>query len=130
MRQGVRFLIPALALAFAAGCGNGALEVTGSVTWQGKPLPEGHIVFLAQDGQTTPAAGKVSDGQFSFRSTPGKKRVEISANREKPGQTNKVMGMREREQYLPPKYNANSILTAEVKTDGANLFTFDLQDRP
>ncbi len=130
MKPGAGMLFLTWALTSAAGCSNGTYEVSGTVTWQGKPLPSGHIVFSDPHGQSTPAAGKVADGKFSLRTVPGKKRVEISANREKAGQTNKVMGMREQEQYLPAKYNAQSLLTAEVKSDGPNLFTFELQDRP
>jgi hypothetical protein len=32
-------------------------------------------------------------------------------------------------QYLPPQYNVESTLTAEVSADGANTFDFPLTDR-
>ena len=117
--------------ALSAGCGPSGpptYPVTGTVTWKKAPLPDGHIIFYAEDNQTRPAAEKIKDGKFEFRATAGKKRVEILANREKPGQTNVVMGMREKEQYIPAKYNSATTLSVEVKSDGTNHFEFPLVD--
>ncbi len=33
------------------------------------------------------------------------------------------------DQYLPPRYNIHSELKADVRTDGANVFRFDLRSK-
>src|SRR5437762_8595277 len=104
-RFGLSFAFAAI---FIAGCGPrepATYEVRGTVAWKGQPLPDGYVIFSPSDGQSLKDdAGKITAGAFVFRSTAGPKTVEIWANREKPGQTNKVMGMREKEQYIPAKY--------------------------
>jgi hypothetical protein len=115
---------------FIAGCGSGepaTYEVRGTVEWKGEPVTDGYVNFFPDGGQPVKAdAGKIANGAFVFRSTAGPKTVEIWANREKPGQTSKVMGMREKEQYIPAKYNSQSTLKAEVTPAGPNQFTFKL----
>ena len=127
-----RILGFALAWFLLAGCGAPSGPVTypisGAVTWKKAPLAEGDIVLLDESGAAHPAAGKIKNGAFEFRSTPGKRRVEIQANREKPGQENVVMGMRDKEQYIPAQYNSKSTLSIEVKSDGQNKFNFELVD--
>jgi hypothetical protein len=114
-----------------AGCGPrepATYEVRGTVAWKGQPVPDGYVNFLPGDGQSVKVdAGKIEGGAFVFRSTAGPKTVEIWANREKPGQTNKVMGLREKEQYIPAKYNSQTTLKADVTPEGPNQFTFKLE---
>ncbi len=127
----IGFLMLSWVVLALAGCSQTGLityQVSGTVTWKEDPLPDGYIVFEAKDGKAHAAAGKITNGEFSFRSTAGPKIVRIMANREKPGQTNKVMGLREKEQYLPEKYNVNTELQIKVTADGDNRFTFDLKE--
>ena len=125
---GLTFAIVAI---IAAGCGPrepATYEVRGTVEWKGQPLPEGYVNFAPGEGQSLKVdAGQITGGAFVFRSTAGAKTVEIWANREKAGQTNKVMGMREKEQYIPAKYNSQSTLKANVTPEGPNEFTFKLE---
>jgi hypothetical protein len=97
------------------------------VTWEGEPLPEGDIIFAPADGAGVPDAGKISAGRFAFRAAPGAKRVEIYAHREV-GPPDPVMGQARRESYIPPRYNDQSILTAEVGPGGEDHFRFDLNE--
>ena len=110
------------------GCGlgsDGKHTVRGNVTWNGQPLETGTITFFPES-TAAPEAGKIVDGDFSFRCFPGTCRVVIRAER--------FSGMIESmnqpriEQYIPSKYNVDSTLTAEVSDDGPNSFTFDLID--
>ena len=40
------------------GCSSSeTVEVAGTVSWDGKPLPDGEIVFVAHDGRSTVGAG-------------------------------------------------------------------------
>lgn len=106
------------------GCGSSGptrYPVEGTVTYNGQPLPDGHISLFAVDGQAAPDAGPISQGKFKIMSTPGKKRVEIKASRDKAGAPTaaaKAMGaLTEREQYIQARYNDKSELTIEVKTE-------------
>ncbi len=61
------------------GCGSGTneLEVTGEVTINGKPLPEGSITFVAPSGDSQTGGGVIKDGKFIAIVAPGKKKVLI-----------------------------------------------------
>ena len=119
-----------------AGCdsGDGRLEVSGTVTLDGEPLPSGSISFRPMQGTHGPTGGgEIVDGRFSIRSDkgvmPGSYRVEISATR-KTGK--KVMDtilqteVDEIVQYLPDKYNKDSELVRELTEAGPNELTFEL----
>jgi hypothetical protein len=108
-----------------AGCGPSGPEtypVSGTVTWNGGPLPEGHIVFDPVDGSVAPDAGKIENGKFELQAQPGEKRVEIDATRES-GEVDPVMHAAPREAYIPSKYNSETILKATVTAGGDNTFT-------
>ncbi len=111
-----------------AGCGPSGpvtYPVSGTVTWEGNPLAEGQIVFTPVDGSIAPDAGTITNGTFNFQAQAGSKRVEIYATRES-GPPDPVMNMPPKEQYIPARYNAESILTAEVTKGGVSDLKFDL----
>lgn len=118
----------------APGCGPSGPKtypVSGTVTFDGQPLPTGFISFTPVEGDIAPDAGKVTDGKFEFRAQAGKKRVEINANRQAVGaKIDPAMGAVPSEQYLPAEYNTKTVLTAEVKPDGENRFEFPLKSKP
>ena len=120
-----------LAILLAAGCGSDEVQrypVSGTVTFDGQPVPDGHIIFASPGGETTPDAGPIVDGQYAFDVQSGAKRVEIQASREVPGApVDPAMGMAPRQEYIPPRYNTQSTLRAEVKPDGENEFNFELK---
>jgi hypothetical protein len=59
------------------GCGPGRGEVSGTVRYNGKPLPSGTIQFLGSDG--VPCAGTIhSDGTFSVQVPAGEAKVIVS----------------------------------------------------
>jgi len=129
-RQSVKFVI-GFALLITAGCepaGPKDYPVSGTVTWNGQPLPEGDVLFTAAQGIETPDPGKVVDGKFTFRAKEGQKKVEIRATREE-GAPDSVMGAPMRRQYLPARYNDATTLTAEVTPAGPNEFRFELMDK-
>ncbi|HUT57595.1 MAG TPA: hypothetical protein VNA25_07060 [Phycisphaerae bacterium] len=112
------------------GCGPSGPEtypVSGTVTWNGDPLPEGDIVFSPVDGSLAPDAGKIVAGKFEFQAQPGEKRVEIDATRES-GEVDPVMHMAPRQAYIPSKYNSETTLKATVTAGGDNTFIFDLTE--
>ena len=110
--------------ALAAGCSGGpaTYPVKGTVTWKGKPVETGYVAFVSEDGQTAPATGKIVNGQYETRATPGWKRVQVFADYDKG--YDKVMKQNTRAPLIPPDYNVNSQLRFEVQ-EGEN--THDLK---
>ncbi len=115
----------------AAGCGgSGAATypVSGTVSFDGQPIPEGRISFVPEDGKAAPDSGPIQNGKFQLRVKPGRHRVEIVADRPT-GKIDPVMGMAPRESYIPACYNSQTILRAEVTPQGPNQFTFALKSQ-
>jgi hypothetical protein len=129
-RRGLGCGLLVCGLLVVSGCGGTttAHAVTGIVTFQGKPLPEGEIVFVAEDGKASDPA-TVKDGKYSVQVTAGKKLVRIRAARIKPGGARDAMGTPVPEDYLPAKYNTQTTLRAEVVPGGPNVFDFPLQEK-
>ena len=107
----------------------GKVKVTGTVEWQGEPLPDGAIEFFLVEGDLLGGAAQIEAGRFRFFSKPGKMRVQISASRPIPGASANEL-LSPDLQYIPERYNANSELTAEVTLDGKNHFVFSLTENP
>jgi len=123
---GILCLVATLCLAM--GCGPSrpkTYPVSGTVSFDGKPVPEGDIILRAADGHSAPAAGKIKDGEFHLEATAGQKKVEIRAAH-KVARVEGAMGD-EYQDYLPPEYNSKTTLTAEVKEQGENHFDFPLE---
>lgn len=120
----IRFLALTAACLTLAGCGSSGptkYPVEGMVYYDNKPIPSGNLTLMPIDEAVAPDAVEITNGKFTLMSTPGKRRVEIRANRDKPGNAANVKAMGvpvEREQYLPAKYNDKSELTVEIKPDG------------
>lgn len=115
-------------LLLAAGCSRSEfVTVTGDVTWNGAPLSDGEVIFIAEDKRIQPAAGQLKNGTFEFLSKPGKMRVEVQSVR-KTGKRHPIHGFELTEVFIPARYNAESELTAEVTQDGENHFTFKLTE--
>ena len=124
-----------LALALLTGCADPApdpVEVTGAVTYDGEPVAAGIISFVPIDSVRPPGGAAISDGRYHLYPEvalkPGTYRVEVRwarATGEKRaagyGQSPDVFA-----EVLPAKYNADSVLTAEV-TAGGNAIDFVLE---
>jgi hypothetical protein len=134
-------LVLVAAAAPIAGCGSGTggrVEVVGQVTYDGQPVDTGSIAFIPIDGSPGHAAGGILvAGRYKIPAAqgplPGNYRVEIKATRKtgkkiiddmRPPGENLVEQI---EQFIPPRYNTNSKLTAEVPTESPAKLDFDLQ---
>lgn len=120
-------LVVALALV-AVGCGkgDGFVTSTGSVTFDGTPVATGAISFHPLEQGTAPQGAQIVGGRFRIRTLPGRYRVEIVAGRPQAGGEELTPGMPRLEQYIPGRYNAASVLDADVTPRGRNSFAFDL----
>ena len=74
-----------------------------------------------------PDTARIVNGRYDARVRAGRKKVEVYAHREK--KANAAMGQKEREAYIPPKYNALSTMIREVTPDGENQFDFALTEK-
>lgn len=102
--------------------------VSGSVSYDGKPVDEGRIQFRNMSGDGRAYSGEIKGGQYSVKCEAGSMKVEIIASRVIPGKTVVAEGGEKvpaREMYIPTKYNSQSTLTAEVKS-GSQTIPFDL----
>jgi hypothetical protein len=126
--------------AAAAGCGGDGLNrasVEGTVKVDGVLLEQGSLALIPMAGTTGPSAGAtIENGSYSIPAdkgpVPGTYRVEIKALRKtgrqivdehQPPPNNRIDEM---EQFIPPQYNADSKLSAEVKAGKNRDVNFDL----
>jgi hypothetical protein len=124
-------------LAGLSGCTGGEpkrFAVSGMVQWQGRPLDQGTITFLPEDSSLGSGGGAmIQDGHYSIPAKPGllpgRYKVAISSADPKkvldpnadPGAPGPVYKDR-----VQPKYNSQTILTAEITADGKNSFDFEV----
>lgn len=96
--------------------------ISGEVIWNGEPIPDGKISLIAEDGATD--AGDISDGKFTLRTTPGNKKVSITAEKSA-GFSRKADRVPEPEpvffQYIPKQYNTNTELKEQIEVKTENL---------
>ncbi len=116
---------------FLAGCSGGEqpAEVSGTVLMDGKPLPEGEIIFASPDASKTPVGGPIKDGKYAIAVLPGDKIVKIAASR--PTKIpDPVMGAAAREALIGVEFNIKSKLTADVKPGKNENVNFEVKSLP
>lgn len=119
------------ALALVTGCGGSErpVPVKGTVTYKGKPLERGEILFYPENGR--PASGKIVAGQITGVTTfthddgvlPGKCRVAVQV-------VDNAEDMYKKHRSLIPDIYATpekSGLTAEVSPANEKPLVFDLK---
>ncbi|MEQ8633710.1 hypothetical protein [Gimesia maris] len=129
-----------LSLLFLSACGGGSDTpplgtVTGVVTLDDKPLADAEVTFQPEKGR--PSLGKTdSEGNYTLVYTAsdngaliGPHKVLITTAVEAFSDESGAGNDREaRPEILPPKYNAQTTLTAQVKP-GANTIDFPLKSK-
>ena len=105
---------------------------TGTVTFDGRPVETGSIVFRPLDARNAPEGAVIAAGRFTIEGRPGKHLVEIRGTRPvRPEKVPRTMprfeGLPVHEDFIPPAYNAASALKVEVASGGRNVFDFDLK---
>jgi len=126
----VVFLAAALGLSAVGGCRKAPpplVPVSGTVSVEGKPLPEGFLYFKTIETGNLERV-EIGGGHFEGKAHPGKRRVEIYAERPK----RVIIDGKEvdvPENYIDPAYNTESTLTEDVTLEGPNRFTFDVKKK-
>ena len=129
---GKRLLCVALLSLVTLGCGDGneigRLPVSGKVTWNGKPLKTGYILFR-QDGAGASSGSSIVDGSFELPVnrgiTVGKYKVEITSEQETEekieldpadwGNERQGEMVHVTKQIIPPRYNTETELHLTVE---------------
>ena len=102
--------------------------VHGTVTFDGKPLETGRILFRQTEGDGRAYSTEIVEGSYTLEVKEGPTLVTITASRLIPGKFDNSNGTPEQmgEMYIPAKYNRKTELNALVTPGGKNQFTFDL----
>lgn len=136
----VRYLLPFALLCSLLGCSGGdRAEVSGTVSLNGKPIPEGSISFIPIEGNQGPEVGAViNNGRYHIPRSQGvmvgKNRVELKAfrnsGRKFPDPTGPPGTLaEERVPAFPPEYNERSTLIRDVQK-GSNTIDLDIRTTP
>jgi hypothetical protein len=109
-------------------------RLTGKVTLNSKPLPEGTVRFLAIDPNGINAIAQVKDGQYALAEdagpAKGKYRVEFSVlsktkqrvpNDDVPGTFMEIAP-----ETLPPRYHRDSQITIDYNPEEQKSYDFSL----
>lgn len=126
-------------------------SVTGTVSYDGKPLPSGTVNFIPEDPKGQPASGTIVNGRYNLTThtpddgaLPGKYRVTISSfsgdMAKVQEEANQAAGVQHampdqtavakaQKSLIPEKYGSfeGSGLSADVKTE-SNTINFDLKN--
>lgn len=98
--------------------------VTGTVTFDGKPVEEGRIQFREFGGEQRSFSGSIENGAYAVETATGAMRVEVRASRLIPGKFDESNpGEKEPmgEMYIHEKYNSCSELTSDVPAGGSAI---------
>ncbi|MFO0824125.1 MAG: hypothetical protein U0792_13595 [Gemmataceae bacterium] len=135
-------LLASLVLVVACNKGPTPMRVWGSVTFEGKALPEGAITFIPISPHTGPSTGgTITGGKYDIAANVGpfagsEYRVEITATRASGKMIPNTIGhgggmLNVPEMYIPERYNANSTLRASISPEAdKNQFDFTLVPGP
>lgn len=113
-----------VALPLLVGCGGtesgpDSVLLSGKVTLDDQPVEEGDIYFRAKDGGNS-YAGKIVGGKYELKTTPGDKRVEITAYQDVPGEfreDNPGEKTPVRKMMIPKQYNTETTLEISIPAD-------------
>ena len=122
-------LLFCLVILVQSGCGSTAHNVSGTVKLDGEPISEGHIAFVTEGGGG--GGGAITNGQYTVAVTPGKAKVQITADKMQPlppGEKGMYGKKEELRSYIPSKYNTETELKADITGPTSNL-DFNLKSK-
>jgi hypothetical protein len=134
-----RIVLATLVAAGMSGCSGPSQPITvpvsGTVSYDGKPIADGSITFAAVDGSCAPNVLQITEGRYEGRVVVGGKRIEIRAMRrvERTGSAATGPGGDEGptlENFIPAAYNDASELTKTIEPPGPFIIDLDLTAQP
>jgi hypothetical protein len=153
MNRPLGFLLLFALIAAVAGCQDGEklayANVSGTVSYNGKPVEKGTITF-AVEGRP-PATMDITDGKFAGSAMVGQNKISISAKRKgtapkltKDAET-QIKGYKDKlkgefggppidydptmVEYIPPEWGQKSTNMRVVESGGKNEFQFDIKGK-
>lgn len=122
---------------FVMGCSNNngseepTYEVTGKITLDGKPMPQGTISFELDPPQGKgPVIAEITNGTYSARVPAGKQKVQFHLEKKVPSTMAGEEGQVVSTEGLPARYNRESKITMEVSAEKEkNEFNHQLRSR-
>ncbi len=118
------------ALLAVTGCGKSGpvlAPVSGTVTFDGKPLAEGTLYFKTIETGALESM-TIKDGKFEGRAEVGERRVEVNAYQTKALKDDLMKG-EIKINLVAEQYNFDSKLKATVTASGPNEFRFDVKSK-
>jgi hypothetical protein len=125
-------LIAGLLTLSLTGCGHSpnGVNIKGTVTFDGKPLPSGSITVEPANGKGAAATAEIKDGAFSFSRIHDLKKGEyiarvqsfVPAAEQSPSAA--ATGVKTLDQIIPDKYNAQSELKMTLTDSRSQDVTF------
>ncbi|MFO0935306.1 MAG: hypothetical protein U0798_02185 [Gemmataceae bacterium] len=106
-------------------------EVSGTVTFDGKAIDQGQILFRRTSGEQRGYETKITEGRYTIQCEPGEVSVVITAYRVVPGKFTTVNGPKEpvMEMYIPKQFNEESMLKASLDAKPKQEKDFDLTSK-
>jgi hypothetical protein len=120
-------------LAAFAGCDNTDKgTVSGTVTFDGQPVPTGAVTFVKEDGELVREGAVIQDGKFQASLPPGKYKIELNAQkvvgkRTQVGMDGKSEEVVTTEELFPARFNTQTELREEIER-GAQTIKLDLKE--
>ena len=102
------------------------VPVSGTITLDGHPLPDGDVAFDGLDG-SPPVHAAVMDGRFTLAIRPGEKRIIV--NRFQNTTESNYLGDPVQVSTIPERYNLATELRARVNADGPNHVSLELRSK-
>ena len=139
----VAVLVPACWVLSGCSTGGNLQEVSGTVTYDGDPLPQGVIEFWPAEGQGSKTSTNISNGAYKIPKDkglqPGTYKVSIicgdgydgagDAGVAVPKARPKAVGTPGEERSPPEFFGSTTKQTAEIKEGVANKFDFNVPKR-
>lgn len=140
VETGGRILAVALLVMPFVGCGGRTVGVSGAVTFNGRPVEQGTIVFEPADGKGATLGGRIDNGRYAAGGQsgvlPGRKIVRIRGTRrtgrQVPAGPPAPAGtmVDEVEQIVPAEYGSESQTIVDIGTGRVNRHDFHLESKP
>ena len=78
-QKGFIFVVAASLLPALHGCGGSSNRISGSVAFDGRPVADGSITFIPEDGKGPTDGSPIREGRYQIKGiTPGRKMVQIA----------------------------------------------------